>query len=90
MQQTHAFVSGKLFSVPKLALLPGVLRQRPSTLLAVLPLVVAVDFAKSGAEAYLTSSIEAIGTLASETASLRAKVEEHDLKHADALRRYAP
>ena len=90
VQQTHAFVSSKLFSVPKLALLPGVMRKSPSTLLAVLPLVVAVDFVKSGAEAYLTSSIEEIGRLASETASLRSKVEEHDLKHADALRRNGP
>jgi hypothetical protein len=90
VQQTHAFISSKLFSVPKLALLPGVMRKSPSTLLAVLPLVVAVDFVKSGAEAYLTSSIEAIGRRASETASWRSKVEEHDLKHADALRRNGP
>jgi energy-coupling factor transporter ATP-binding protein EcfA2 len=90
VQQTHSFLSRKLFSLPKLALLPGVMKKHPSTLLAVLPFIVSMDFVKAGAETYLTTAIEELAKAASETASLRSKVEEFDLKNADALRRNGP
>ena len=72
----------KLFSLPKLALLPAVFASHPVLGLVALPVFVGVDGGKSWLNAKLTEQIEAHRRAAKRLESTIAKVNAFDLKHA--------
>ncbi|CAE7215336.1 PDK4 [Symbiodinium natans] len=71
----HGIIDRMLFSVPKLALLPGILVSQPWLLLLVLPGNIGLDFVRAKAMAHLTGRIEKIGRELQELASRRSNME---------------
>ena len=72
----------KIFSLPKLALLPAVFASHPVLGLVALPVFVGVDGGKSWLNAKLTEQIEVHRRAAKRLESTIAKVNAFDLKHA--------
>lgn len=72
----------KLFSLPKLALLPGVFTSHPVLGIVALPAFLAVDGGKSWLNAKLTEQIEVHRRAGKKIDSTIQKVEAFDLKHA--------
>ena len=80
----YQLVSRKVFSLPKLLLLPSIVAQHPLAFAAALPGFLAVDGLKARFLAALTSAIEEKRRESAKLASTRSKVEAHDV--AEALR----
>ncbi|KAH8060175.1 hypothetical protein JL722_5136 [Aureococcus anophagefferens] len=80
----YQLVSRKVFSLPKLLLLPSIVAQHPVAFAAALPGFLAVDGLKARFLAALTSAIEEKRRESAKLASTRSKVEAHDV--AEALR----
>ena len=76
----------KVFSLPKLLLLLGMLQAHPWLVVVVLPEVLLSDVAQSKVVATLTNVIEATNRDIVQLNTMRTRAEEHDLRHADALR----
>ena len=76
-------IERKLFSLPKLALLPAVFGSHPLLTVLGLPISLAVDALKSAAVAELTRQIETRRRTYKELKSKRTRVESFDTKHAD-------
>ena len=51
----------KLFSIPKILLLPGMIGKQPMLLLKIFPFIILSDVAKSSIVSSLTHEIESIG-----------------------------
>lgn len=51
----------KLFSIPKILLLPGMIGKQPMLLLKIFPFIILSDIAKSSIVSSLTNEIEAVG-----------------------------
>ncbi|OLP85078.1 hypothetical protein AK812_SmicGene33967 [Symbiodinium microadriaticum] len=83
----HSIVERVLFSVPKLALLPGILVSQPWLLLLVLPGNMGLDFVRAKAFAHLTSRMEKLNREIQELASRRSNMEQHDTESAEILQR---
>ena len=76
----------KMFSLPKLALLPGAMASHPLTSAAGLTLAALVDAAKAKLVATVTTHIEELNREARRLSSVRSRVEAHDTQHAALLR----
>jgi ABC-type uncharacterized transport system YnjBCD ATPase subunit len=85
METPYGLIERKLFSLPKLSLLPGVLASQPLLTLLGLPLAVVVDGGKSWVSAKLTEKAEEHRRKAKALESKMAKVEAHDLAHASQI-----
>ncbi|CAE7228520.1 ssuB3, partial [Symbiodinium sp. CCMP2592] len=83
----HSIVERVLFSMPKLALLPGILVSQPWLLLLVLPGNMGLDFVRAKAFAHLTSRMEKLNREIQELASRRSNMEQHDTESAEILQR---
>ena len=78
----YALIERKIFSLPKLALLPSVVMRHPRLSLLGLPLAVLVDGAKSWLTTKLTMRIEEHRRNAKAIGSKVAKIDAYDLQHA--------
>jgi len=77
----------KLFSLPKILLLPGIIMRQPLLVAQIAPLIFGSDYIKARVMAFLTTNIEKFRKEAMEIESIRNKVESFDLKNAELLQR---
>ena len=82
----YNLVERKLFSLPKLALAPGIIWRHPSATATALPLLLLLDVAKASAKAAITTRVEDLRRETQKLTSVRSKVEAHDAKHASLIR----
>ena len=83
---SYQLLERKLFTLPRLALLPGALLGHPIASATGLAIAVAFDAAKAKAVATLTSRIEGLNRVSRKLSSVRSRVEAHDSQHAALLR----
>lgn len=77
----------KLFSLPKLIILPGVIARQPMLLIKIFPIIFITDMLKGRIVASVTDKVEELQRGARDVNSVRQKVEQFDLKNAELLRR---
>lgn len=77
----------KLFSLPKLALLPGVIMKQPGLLVQIFPLIFFSDIIKARLVSTITNKVEQLDKDAREIQEIRRKVESFDMKNAELLHR---
>jgi len=86
---SYSTIERKLFSLPKLALLPMMLWSSPWLIATVLPGSIALDMGKSQVVGMLSGRIESFNQQIQELSSRRQQVEQHDTKHEEVIRRGA-
>jgi hypothetical protein len=77
----------KLFSLPKVLLLPSVMSRQPLLVAQVFPFIILSDWLKAAAVSYMTTKIESLQKEIQEISAVRSKVEAFDIKNADLLQR---
>ncbi|KAL9179061.1 hypothetical protein ACHAXT_000103 [Thalassiosira profunda] len=77
----------KLFSLPKLMLLPAIISRQPMLLMKIFPFIFLTDVLKGRLVASVTDKVEEIENEARDVKSIRQKVEQFDMKNAELLRR---
>ena len=80
-RRCYELASRKVFSVPKLLLLPTMISRHPKAFAAALPVFLALDGAKARGIAALTQAVERRRKAAKTLASTRSKVEALSLIH---------
>mmetsp|Transcript_18402 Transcript_18402/g.41984 ORF Transcript_18402/g.41984 Transcript_18402/m.41984 type:complete len:957 (-) Transcript_18402:440-3310(-) len=80
-----SLVQRKVFSLPKLALFPGLFMARPAFVALVLPISVCLDAGKSWLSAKLTTWARELRTEARDRTSKRTKIFEHDMRHEEQI-----
>jgi ABC-type multidrug transport system fused ATPase/permease subunit len=88
--KVYELVNRKLFSLPKILLLPGVMARQPMIMLQVFPFIFLSDWIKASVVSVMTSTIEALRKETMEIKAVRTKVESFDLKNAELLQRSGP
>ncbi len=73
----------KLFSLPKLLILPGVIGRQPMLLVRIFPFIFATDVVKGRIAATVTDRIEKFKKEAKDVDTRRTKVEQFDTKNAE-------
>ena len=84
---TYDLFNRKLFSLPKLMLLPSIMMRQPMLVVQITPFIFGSDFVKAKFMAYLTTTIEKLNSEKIELEAMRTKVEAYDLKNAELLQR---
>lgn len=84
---SYDFFNRKLFSLPKLVLLPGIISRQPGLLVKIFPFIIITDVIKGRIVASVTDKIEELDRDARDINAVRQKVEQFDLKNAELLRR---
>ena len=84
---TYDIFNRKLFSLPKLMLLPGVIMRQPLLLIQIFPFVFVTDFIKARLVAFVTTTVENLEKEAKDIKAIRQKVEAFDMKNAELLQR---
>jgi energy-coupling factor transporter ATP-binding protein EcfA2 len=77
----------KLFSLPKVLLLPGVMSRQPLLIAQVFPFIFLSDWLKASVVSYMTTNIESLQKEIQEISAIRSKVESFDIKNAELLQR---
>ena len=77
----------KIFSLPKILLLPTVMSKQPLLVAKVFPLIIGSDWLKANIVAYMTTKIEHLQKETQELQGVRSKVEAFDIKNAELLQR---
>jgi energy-coupling factor transporter ATP-binding protein EcfA2 len=77
----------KLFSVPKLMLLPGIMMKQPMLVAQISPFIFGSDYIKGRLISYMTTTGERLSMEAKEITAIRSKVEAFDMKNAELLQR---
>jgi len=85
----YSMVEIKLFTLPKILLLPGMMMSQPWLVFSVLPASVVLDFGRARVITTLTKRIEKLSRHIQELANRRRKIEQHDAKHEELIRRGA-
>jgi energy-coupling factor transporter ATP-binding protein EcfA2 len=83
----YDFCNRKMFSLPKLLLLPTIIMRQPLMVAQITPFIFASDFLKGKVMTYLTTNIERLQKEALEVTAIRTKVEAFDMKNAELLQR---
>lgn len=83
----YDLINRKLFSLPKVLLLPTVMTKAPMLLMQVFPFIFLSDWLKASAVALMTTSIENLQKQIADLNSIRSKVESFDIKNAELLQR---
>jgi hypothetical protein len=83
----YDLMNRKLFSLPKLMLLPGIIMRQPLLMAQITPLIFISDFLKGRVMAFLTTNIERLRVQSKDLRSIRTKVEAFDMKNAELLQR---
>jgi energy-coupling factor transporter ATP-binding protein EcfA2 len=84
---TYELFNRKLFSLPKLLLLPSIVMRQPLLVVQMTPFIFGSDYLKAKVMAYLTTNIERLKKEKMELEAVRTKVESFDLKNAELLQR---
>mmetsp|Transcript_86305 Transcript_86305/g.252501 ORF Transcript_86305/g.252501 Transcript_86305/m.252501 type:complete len:815 (+) Transcript_86305:48-2492(+) len=79
----------KLFTLPKLMLLPSMLVNQPWLVVSVLPGSIVLDVGRARMITAMTRRIEALSRQIQELANRRRKIEQHDAKNEELIRRGA-
>lgn len=82
----YKLIERKLFSLPKLAMLPALVLRNPAAMAFGLPLALLVDAGKGRLVAELTERIEEARRQRKKLKAVRSRVEAHDTQHAWLLR----
>jgi energy-coupling factor transporter ATP-binding protein EcfA2 len=77
----------KLFSLPKILLLPGVMSRQPMLVIQVFPIIVASDWIKAAVMSAMTRKVEDLEKELQDLRAVRSKVEAFDIKNAELLQR---
>ena len=77
----------KMFSLPKLLLLPGVMARQPMLMLQVFPFIFISDWMKASVVSFMTTHIEKLQKEIQDRKAVRNRVENFDLKNAELLQR---
>jgi hypothetical protein len=77
----------KLFSLPKVLLLPGVMTRQPMLVVQVFPFIFLSDWLKAVTVSYMTTKIETLQKEIQDLSAVRSKVEAFDIKNAELLQR---
>jgi ABC-type multidrug transport system fused ATPase/permease subunit len=77
----------KIFSLPKILLLPTVMSKQPLLVAKVFPLIIGSDWIKATAVSYMTTKIEDLQKQTQDLQAVRSKVEAFDIKNAELLQR---
>ena len=73
----------KLFSLPKLLILPGVIGRQPGLLIGIFPFIFVTDYVKGRFASTVTDRIERFKEEAKDINTRRTKVEQFDMKNAE-------
>lgn len=84
---SYDLLNRKMFSVPKLLLLPQILVKEPLLVLKLSPFIMLSDYVKGKFVSSLSATIEQKKKEAKDLVAKRNKIEEFDLKHSDLLMR---
>ena len=84
---TYDLFNRKLFSLPKVMLLPMVMARQPKMMAQIFPIIFFTDWVKGRAVAYMTSRVEQLQRETQEIDAMRNKVEAFDMKNAELLQR---
>jgi ABC-type bacteriocin/lantibiotic exporter with double-glycine peptidase domain len=84
---TYDIFNRKLFSLPKVMLLPQIFALQPQILVQAVPFIFLSDWLKAYAVSYMTTMIENIQKELIVLNGVQAKVEAFDLKNAELLQR---
>jgi hypothetical protein len=87
---TYDLFNRKLFSLPKVMLLPFVMAKQPKMIAQIFPIIFASDWLKGRAVSYMTNRIEDLEKDVQELNAIRSKVESFDLKNSELLHRSGP
>jgi hypothetical protein len=84
---TYQLVNRKLFSLPKVLLLPTMMARQPMLMAQLFPIIFTTDWMKGRAITYMTNRIETLEKQRQELDAMRSKVEAFDIKNAELLQR---
>lgn len=87
MSTAYEIFNRKLFSLPKVLLLPGVMSRQPMLVAQVFPFIILSDWLKAAAVSYMTTKIETLEKEIQSLNAVRSKVESFDIKNAELLQR---
>jgi len=79
----YDIINRKLFSLPKLLILPGVISRQPMLLVKIFPFIFLTDMVKGRMVAFVTDRVEQFQREARDVNSIRQKVEQFDMKNAE-------
>lgn len=83
MGKAYDIFNRKLFSLPKLIILPGVISRQPMLLVKIFPFIFLTDMLKGRIVASVTDKVEQFQREARDVNSIRQKVEQFDMKNAE-------
>ena len=84
---TYDIFNRKIFSLPKLLLLPSVLVNQPGLFISTFPIILVTDLLKGKVVAMITNKVEKLGKEIKQFKAKRTKLEQFDLKHSELLQR---
>mmetsp|Transcript_24381 Transcript_24381/g.57387 ORF Transcript_24381/g.57387 Transcript_24381/m.57387 type:complete len:877 (-) Transcript_24381:2265-4895(-) len=87
---TYQLFNRKLFSLPKVMLLPLVMTKQPKMIAQIFPIIFITDWLKGRAVSYMTNRIEDLEKDIQELNAVISKVESFDLKNSELLHRSGP
>jgi hypothetical protein len=83
LRSAYDIMNRKLFSLPKLLILPGVISRQPMLLVKIFPFIFLTDMVKGRIVAVITDRVEKFQREARDVDSIRQKVEQFDMKNAE-------
>lgn len=84
---TYDMFNRKLFSLPKILLLPTVISRTPQMMAQIFPFIFFTDWLKGRAITYMTHRVETLQKEIQELSAVRSKIEAFDIKNAELLQR---
>ena len=86
-ETTYELFNRKLFSLPKVLLLPGVIAKTPEMIATIFPFIFLSDWVKGRAITYMTTRVESLQKEIKELTAVRSTIEAFDIKNAELLQR---
>eukprot|EP00438_Fugacium_kawagutii_P015929 Skav217910 [mRNA] locus=scaffold795:196172:197827:+ [translate_table: standard] len=83
----YNLIEGKLWELPNLVLLSGMLFGQPILTLTLLPVSIGLDFARVRAVSFVTILVEETSKRRRGLVDKRKKIEQHDARHAEIISR---
>lgn len=84
---SYHFLEEKLYAVPNLVLMSGMLFSQPTLTLTLLPVSIGLDFGRVRAVTFVTTVVEETTKQLRRLADKRRKIEQHDVRHAEVISR---
>ena len=83
----YRLIEGKLYELPNLVLLSGMLFGQPILTLTLLPVSIVLDLGRVRVVSFITTLVEATAKTLRGLADKRKKIEQHDSRHAEVISR---